>query len=98
MRDGNTRRLVLQAQSDTAVDHAMTLYRDVVRRLLKVTKGYECQEADGNFMLAFHQPVKALHFCLLVCTVLLCSVFCATRYHQWLICSVLMAGMLCLGG
>lgn len=51
----------------------MTLYRDVVRRLLKVTQGYECQEADGNFMLAFHQPVKALQFCLLVCTAMSCS-------------------------
>ena len=64
----DTKGLMLQAQSDIAVEHAMTLYRDVVRRLLKVTQGYECQEADGNFMLAFHQPVKALQFCLLVCT------------------------------
>ena len=77
LRHGDIKGLLLQAQSDIAVDHAMTLYRDVVRRLLKVTQGYECQEADGNFMLAFHQPVKALQFCLLVCTRLLCSIFCA---------------------
>ena len=56
----------LQAQGDVAAEHAMTLYKDVVRRLLRTTEGYECQEAEGNFMLAFHKPVKAVQFCLLV--------------------------------
>ena len=44
----------------------MTLYKDVVRRLLITTEGYECQEAEGNFMLVFHKPMKAVQFCLLV--------------------------------
>ena len=44
----------------------MTLYKDVVRRLLRTTEGYECQEAEGNFMLVFHKPMKAVQFCLLV--------------------------------
>lgn len=62
----------LQAQGDVAAEHAMTLYKDVVRRLLRTTEGYECQEAEGNFMLAFHKPVKAVQFCLLVRAVLPC--------------------------
>lgn len=56
----------LQAESDVAAEHAMTLYRDVIRRLLRTTQGYECQEAEGNFMLAFHKPITAVQFCLLV--------------------------------
>ena len=56
----------LQAQGDVAAEHAMTLYKDVIRRLLRTTEGYECQEAEGNFMLAFHKPMKAVQFCLLV--------------------------------
>lgn len=59
---------VLQAQGDVAAEHAMTLYRDVIRRLLRTTDGYECQEAEGSFMLAFHKPTKAVQFCLLVTT------------------------------
>ena len=58
--------LSVQAQSDVAAEHALTLYRDVIRRLLRVTEGYECQEAEGTFMLAFHDPVKAVQFCLMV--------------------------------
>ena len=53
-------------QSDEATEHAMTLYKDVVRRLLRTTEGYECQEAEGNFMLVFPKPMRAVQFCLLV--------------------------------
>lgn len=49
-----------------AAEHGMTLYRDVIRRLLRSTEGYECQEAEGNFMLVFHCPVRAVQFCLQV--------------------------------
>ena len=28
--------------------------------------GYECQEADGDFMLVFENPVNAINFCLAV--------------------------------
>ena len=28
--------------------------------------GYECQEADGDFMLVFASPVQAVNFCLQV--------------------------------
>ncbi|KAL3145789.1 hypothetical protein ABBQ38_015166 [Trebouxia sp. C0009 RCD-2024] len=56
----------MRAQGEVAAEHAMTLYKDVIRRLLRLTEGYECQEAEGNFMLAFHKPIKAVQFCLLV--------------------------------
>ena len=45
---------------------AVALYLSCVRRLLKKTKGYECQEADSTFMLAFEVPADAAQFCLLV--------------------------------
>lgn len=32
--------------------------------------GYECQEADGDFMLVFENPVQAVNFCLQVWTLL----------------------------
>jgi len=55
-----------QAQGEVAAEHAMTLYKDVVQRLLRSTEGYECQEAEGNFMLVFHRPMRAVQFCLQV--------------------------------
>ena len=64
---------LIQAQSNVAAEHAMTLYKDVIRRLLRTTEGYECQEADGNFMLVFHKPMKAVQFCLLVKASLVCG-------------------------
>ena len=45
---------------------AIALYLSCVRRLLKKTGGYECQEGDSTFMLAFERPLAAIQFCLLV--------------------------------
>ncbi|DBA80596.1 TPA: hypothetical protein ACH3X1_007856 [Trebouxia sp. C0004] len=56
----------MRAQGEVAAEHGMTLYRDVIRRLLRSTEGYECQEAEGNFMLVFHCPMRAVQFCLQV--------------------------------
>ncbi|DBB15937.1 TPA: hypothetical protein ACH3X3_003311 [Trebouxia sp. C0006] len=56
----------MRAQEEVAAEHGMTLYRDVIRRLLRSTEGYECQEAEGNFMLVFHCPMRAVQFCLQV--------------------------------
>ena len=64
----------LQASNLMAADQALTLYTDVVRRLLRVTEGYECQEAEGQFMLAFHQSIHAAQFCMMVRTGL--TVYC----------------------
>ena len=57
---------LLQAQSDVAAEHGMTLYKAVVRRLIHNSEGYECQEAEGSFMLVFHKPMRAVQFCLQV--------------------------------
>lgn len=53
-------------QASVASATAVALYCSCVRRLLKKTKGYECQEADSTFMLAFEAPADAAQFCLLV--------------------------------
>ena len=45
---------------------ALNMYRHLVRRLLVPHSGYECQEADGEFMLAFSAPMQAVLFCLQV--------------------------------
>lgn len=46
---------------------ALMLYQDYVRRWLLKLSGYECQQADGEFMLAFDVPINAVKFCLAVC-------------------------------
>lgn len=49
-----------------AAELAVMLYQDYVRRWLLKMSGYECQQADGGFMLAFASPLNAIHFCLVV--------------------------------
>ncbi|KAK9862515.1 hypothetical protein WJX84_006776 [Apatococcus fuscideae] len=39
-------------------------YRACIRDTLAAKHGYECQEADGDFMLVFETSVNALNFCL----------------------------------
>ena len=51
-----------------ATEHALSMYREQVRRNLAKMQGYECQEADGEFMLAFSLPLQAVSFCLMVST------------------------------
>lgn len=55
-----------QEVNGAATDLALLLFKDYVRRWLMKTQGYECQEAEGEFMLAFTSPLLAVHFCLLV--------------------------------
>ena len=57
---------VVQEYNLTAAELALMLYQDYVRRWLLKMSGYECQQADGEFMLAFASPVNAVQFCLLV--------------------------------
>lgn len=49
-----------------AANSALLIYLACVRKLLRRFNGYECQEAEGSFMLAFKEPVEAVLFCLLV--------------------------------
>ena len=56
-----------------ATEEALVMFRYKVRRALRDQQGYECQEADGDFMLAFSRPGDAVRFCLMVRPFLLCS-------------------------
>jgi len=56
----------LQAADLAATEEALVMFRYKVRRALRDQQGYECQEADGDFMLAFSSPCDAARFCLSV--------------------------------
>ena len=56
----------LQEANSTATDLALLLYKDYVRRWLLKLHGYECQETEGEFMLAFFSPISAIMFCIQV--------------------------------
>ena len=60
--------LCLQAADIAAAENALVLYRGCVRKLLARHRGYECQESDGNFMLALHKAEDAIFFAILVPT------------------------------
>ena len=61
----------------------LVLYRDTLRRVLRQTGGYECQESEGTFMLVFQRPLKAVQFCLLVS----CRSFCRSFSSLFRLCS-----------
>lgn len=46
-------------------EQAVQLYSDCVRWLLLVAGGYECQEAEGTFMIAFNSADAAIEWCLM---------------------------------
>lgn len=70
-------------QEHAASTAALALYLACVRRLLKRSRGYECQEADGTFMLAFGEPADAVQFCLMVSLpMMMCLV---SRIHSLII-------------
>lgn len=56
--------------SREAAELALELYSDAVRWLLLVGGGYECQEAEGTFMVAFSSADVAIEWCLMVQQVL----------------------------
>ena len=60
---------MLKLDRDTA-DLACQLYSDTVRWLLLAAGGYECQEGEGTFMVAFTAADAALEWCLMVQLVL----------------------------
>ena len=70
---GRTFKLITLAQDkdSDAANTALQIYLACIRKLLRSFDGYECQEADGSFMLAFKDPVDAVLFCLTVRTLLL---------------------------
>ncbi|KAK9861409.1 hypothetical protein WJX84_009398 [Apatococcus fuscideae] len=54
----------IKAASPDIFQRMLTAYRACIRQLLALRNGYECQEADGDFMLVFENPVQAVNFCL----------------------------------
>ncbi|KXZ45802.1 hypothetical protein GPECTOR_50g596 [Gonium pectorale] len=50
---------------DLSLD-VMAAYNDCVRRSLIACNGYECQEQEGNYMIAFARPSEALEWCLML--------------------------------
>ncbi|GLI61993.1 hypothetical protein VaNZ11_004564, partial [Volvox africanus] len=44
----------------------LSVYNDCVRRSLLACSGYECQEQEGHFMVAFSEPGAALEWCLML--------------------------------
>lgn len=44
----------LEASSGRAAKQALEMFNSAVRTTLSACRGYECQEKDGIFMLAFH--------------------------------------------
>lgn len=57
---------MVQERDVDAANSALLIYLACVRKLLRRFNGYECQEADGSFMLAFKHPVDSVLFCLAV--------------------------------
>jgi hypothetical protein len=49
-----------------AAQEMLQQYSDVVRWTLLVAGGYECQEQEGNYMIAFHSAAAALEWALLL--------------------------------
>ena len=56
----------LQERDIDAANSALLIYLACTRKLLRLFNGYECQEADGSFMLAFKAPIDSVLFCLMV--------------------------------
>eukprot|EP00775_Hariotina_reticulata_P002698 gene2698-2998_t len=54
----------------SAAETALELYSDCMRWLLLVGGGYECQESEGTFMMAFSGADVAIEWCLMVQQVL----------------------------
>jgi hypothetical protein len=60
---------MLRRKRETA-EQAEQLYSDTVRWLLLAAGGYECQQAEGCFMVAFTTADAALEWSLMVQLVL----------------------------
>ena len=56
----------MQAANAAAVEALLAHVRDCVRALLHKCRGYECQQTDGEWMLAFASTWDATMFCLRV--------------------------------
>ena len=58
-------RQVLSAICPEAAKAALIKFKSCLRTVLRLTNGYECQEKDGVFMLAFEDPKEAAEWAIL---------------------------------
>lgn len=54
----------LRAALKDIMDESIEMLNATVRATLRFYNGYECRERDGEFLLAFHNPVDAYKWCL----------------------------------
>lgn len=52
--------------SREAAEELLQQHNDVIRWTLLVANGYECQEQQGGYMIAFADAGDALEWCLIV--------------------------------
>ena len=55
----------LQATCADAARSALCKFKSCLRTTLRLSNGYECQEKDGVFMLAFAKPKQAAEWAIL---------------------------------
>lgn len=53
------------AMNAEAAKIALLKFKSCLRTILRLTNGYECQEKDGVFMLAFEKPREAAEWAIL---------------------------------
>ena len=56
----------MRESNQAMAELALNLYRECLRKVLTQRGGYECQETEGSFMLAFYNCTDAVQFCVLV--------------------------------
>ena len=56
----------MKVKSKNAAAKILGMYCDCVRQTLLACDGYECQEKDGEFMIAFREAMHALEWSLVV--------------------------------
>lgn len=52
-------------------EEALMVYNDCIRRTLVYFSGYECQEQEGAFMIAFSEPQLAMEWAMMVQEIML---------------------------
>ena len=59
------------ALHEAAANLMLEMYNTTVRKSLLAVGGYECQELDGAFMIAFNDASDAMEWCLMLQELLL---------------------------
>ena len=59
------------ARHEAASNRMLKIYNEIVRKSLLALGGYECQELDGAFMIAFNDTGDAMEWSLMLQELLL---------------------------